>query len=117
MNKDRAYNIFQWSLLIFFVGAITLGITISINKNADLEGEQVSHTDCTVLDKYDKRASRGQAADHNYFVDSSCGTFRASSKDLSDTLEVGQVYDLSVTVGNWANKPTIITVEATVTSQ
>lgn len=117
MNKDRAYRIFLWSLLIFFGGMITLGIVIGINKDADLGGQQVSHTDCTILDKYDKKATRGLASDRNYFIESSCGTFRANTKDISDEVEVGQVCDLYVTVGNWANKPTIISVEVVTDSQ
>lgn len=111
MNHPRANRIFMWSLLVFFGGMIIFGITHNANKRADLRGEQVTHTECTVLEKYDKKMSRGRAADRNYFIDSSCGLFRADNKDLSDTLEVGQDYNWSATVGNWANKPTIISVE------
>jgi hypothetical protein len=111
MNNARANKIFVWSLLIFFGGMITFGITHYFTKQDDLRGEQVAHSECTVFDKYDKKVSRGRAADRNYFIDSSCGLFRASDKDFSDTLEVGQVYNWSATVGNWANKPTIISAE------
>ena len=84
------------------------GITISASKEADLAGEQLAHTECTVLDKYDKKIARGQPHKRNYFIDSSCGTFR-TSQEISNTLEIGQDYDWSATQGNWANKPTIIT--------
>lgn len=112
MNHSRANRYFMWSLLIFFGGMIVFGITIYANKRADLRGEQVVHTECTVFEKYDKKVARGQAHKRNYFIDSSCGLFRADSKDLSDTLEIGQDYNWSSTVGNWANKPTILSVEA-----
>lgn len=112
MNQPRANRYFIWSLLIFFGGMIIFGITHNANKRADLKGEQVAHTDCTVFKKYDKKMSRGRAADLNYFIDSSCGLFRADSKALSDTLEVGKAYNWSSTVGNWANKPTIVSVES-----
>lgn len=112
MNKDRANRIFMWSLLVFFGGMITFGVTHNFSKRADLRGEQIAHTECTVFEKYDKSVSRGRAADRNYFIDSSCGLFRAENKASSDTLEVGQTYDWSATVGNWANKPTILLVES-----
>ena len=111
MNKSLANRIFIWSLVVFFGGMIVFGITHYVSKRADLKGERVAYTGCTVYEKYDKRVSRGRAADRNYFIDSSCGLFRADSKALSDTLEVGQEYDWSTTIGNWANKPTIVSVE------
>lgn len=95
-----------------FGGMIIFGITHSATKRADLAGEQAAHTECTVFEKYDKKVSRGRAADRNYFIDSSCGLFRADSKALSDTLEVGKAYNWSSTIGNWANKPTIVSVES-----
>lgn len=113
MNNRLAHRIFMWSLLIFFGGMIIFGLTHYANKRADLKGEKVAHTECTVYEKYDKKMSRGMAADRNYFIDSSCGLFRADSKALSDTLEVGKAYNWSSTVGNWANKPTITSVEST----
>lgn len=113
MNQSRANRYFIWSLVVFFGGMIIFGITHYASKRADLKGEQVSHTECTVYAKYDKKVSRGRAADRNYFIDSSCGLFRADSQALSDTLEVGQAYDWSATVGNWANKPTIISAKST----
>lgn len=111
MNNARANRILMWSLLIFFGGMIIFGTTHNLSKRADLKGERLAHTECTVLDKYDKKMSRGRAADRNYFIDSSCGTFRASDQALSNSLEIGQDYNWSATVGNWANKPTIISVE------
>lgn len=110
MNNIKANRWLFWSVLAIFGGMIIFGITINSSKEADLTGEQVNHTECTVLGKYDKKLARGQAHKRNYFIDSSCGTFR-TSEDLSNTLEVGQDYDWSATVGNWANKPTILSVE------
>lgn len=108
MNHRLANRLLFWSLLIFFGGMIVFGIVHYETKKDDLAGEQIAHTDCTVFEKYDRKVSRGRAADLNYFIDSSCGLFRADNKALSDTLDVGQVYDFSATVGNWANKPTIL---------
>lgn len=111
MNISRANKLFIWGLVIFFGGMITFGIILNVTKANDLRGEQVAHAECTVLDKYDRKGSGGRAAPRMYYIDSSCGTFRVRDRAFSDTLEIGQVYNWSATVGNWANKPTIISAE------
>lgn len=108
MNQRLAGRLVGWGLLISLGALAVFGIMHYETKKDDLAGEQIAHTDCTVFEKYDRKVSRGRAANLNYFIDSSCGLFRADNKALSDTLDVGQVYDFSATVGNWANKPTIL---------
>lgn len=106
MDQAKGQKFFLISLAIFFGGLLTLAIALHLGKQSDLEGEQTSYTQCEVFEKYDKKIARGQAHKRNYFIGSSCGTFR-TSQQISESLEIGGYYDWSATSGNWANKPTI----------
>jgi hypothetical protein len=111
LNSRRGQSI----LMIAFGLLIGVGIVYALvshnAKKADLEGTQTSYTGCQITEKDSRKTVRGRAHEPNYYIMSSCGTFR-TSEDIYNRLEVGNYYDWSATAGNWANKPTIKTIES-----
>lgn len=85
-----------------------MGLGFSAASNNDMHGEQVAHSSCHVTGKPTSQRSRGQAQErYNYYIDSTCGKFRAD-KDTYNKLELDNTYDLVTTTGNWSNKPSIV---------
>lgn len=81
--------------------------------NVDLAGSKIAHSKCVVTDKHVKTYYDGRISSiSGYEVDTSCGLFDATST-VYDTLGKGQSYNLAVTAGNWANKPTVVSAEET----
>lgn len=102
--KVQGFLLIALGLLILF--GIVFGIASYYAKDADLEGEQISHTQCQVYEKDSRKTTRGRAHEPNYYIYSSCGEFQ-TSEEIYNGLEVEEYYDWFATAGSWANKPTI----------
>lgn len=74
-------------------------------KQDDLNEERVLHSACVVTDK-SMTPNRNGREFNAYKVDTSCGDFVTDS-DLFESISESETYNLTVTAGNWANKPTI----------
>lgn len=85
--------------VLAFVGClIWLGAANKADEDA-WNGERVTQSSCTIVNKGTEAAKYGS----RFFVESSCGMFRTHDK-LWDVVEVGQVYELKSTKGNWAHQ-------------
>lgn len=97
--------------VLVFLAAALIGISLMMGqaKQDDLSQENVLHASCVVKDK--ELIPNRLGRDYNtYKVATSCGNF-VTGYDLFDSLNENETYDLITTVGNWANKPTIISFE------
>lgn len=107
MNRKVLNKLLMLGILIILGGLSVFGIIIYETKKDDLKAEPVVHTECAVIEKYDRKLVRGRANEPAHFIDSSCGLFQTSA-DIANSLETGKNYNLTATEGNWANKPTIL---------
>lgn len=78
-------------------------------KQDDFNGEKTLHESCVVMDT-SMTPNRNGREFSTYKVTTSCGDF-VTDFDLFETIAMDETYDLITTVGNWANKPTIISIE------
>lgn len=113
MATNKELSGVKKEIIIFVALVITVMVAVMggflIQGNAaqqDMNGETVTHSKCTITDK-SVSSIRGAIS---YFVATTCGEFRISP-ELYEQVQVGESYEMTVTSGNWANKPTIISVE------
>jgi hypothetical protein len=72
----------------------------------DMSGEQLTYKGCTVT-KNSETNVKGVVL---YDLRTTCGDFKPA-KEMRDEMQVDGTYDLTTTVGNWANPPTVLSVE------
>lgn len=74
----------------------------------DMAGEKVFHANCAVTEKEQVSQSNGKMITNTLFrLTTSCGNFE-TDRTLYEAIAQGQTYNLTSTVGNWANKPTVV---------
>lgn len=88
-------------------GAALMGNAI----RSDMTGDKVAHANCTVTDKQEAVQTNGKTITNILFrLTTSCGNFE-TDRTLYETIAQGKTYNLTSTVGNWANKPTVTSAE------
>ena len=104
-------------LLSGFASIICLGLTLTIMfiiggaTRADLNGEKTVHSNCNVFEKKINSYFNGKMiTTSGYELETSCGNFKTDS-DIYKNIEPNQTYNLTSTVGNWANRATVVAVE------
>jgi hypothetical protein len=85
--------------VLTFLGFMIWGGAAKKADDAAWNGERVVQSSCTITNKGTTQMKNG----FHFFVESTCGVFRTHDK-LWDTVEVGQVYELKSTKGNWAHQ-------------
>lgn len=113
MAKNKELSQVKKEVLIFGIivaavlGAV-VGACLIYDKvvQQDMNGERVTYSGCTVTDS-SAASVRGAIS---YFVATTCGTFR-TTPEVYERTKIGETYNMETTVGNWANKPTLISVE------
>lgn len=96
---------------LIFATIVLVGISFAMGqaKQDDLSQGTTLHKSCVVNDK-EFIANRAGRDYSTYKVKTSCGEFVTDST-LYETVVQNETYDFTATVGNWANKPTILTAE------
>lgn len=115
MKKPSSDGVKRFSIFVATLGAmavILVGVSMMAGeaKQADMNKEVVSHSDCVVTDKSREPNRNGREYD-TYKIATSCGDFVTDS-DLFESIYENETYDLTATLGNWANKPTILSITA-----
>lgn len=107
-GRNRLYDFIG---VLIFLAAALVGVSLMMGqaKQSDFNGEKVLHTSCEIKDKeiVPNRYGRDYST---YTVKTSCGDFVADST-LYDIIAQAGTYDITTTVGYWANKPTIFLME------
>lgn len=111
--KTANKKVYIWTGIVGVILGVILGGACLVGTaiRSDMTGEKVAHANCIVSDKETVQQTNGKAVTStSYKLITSCGNFN-SDRALYETINKGDTYNLTSTVGNWANKPTILTAE------
>lgn len=114
--KTANKKVYLWAGIGGVLLGVILGGTFLVGSaiRSDMTGEKVAHANCTITDKQEVSQTNGKAITSISFkLTTSCGSFE-TDRSLYETINQGKTYNLTSTVGNWANKPTVVNAETTV---
>lgn len=109
-------KVYLWTGLFGVVVGVLMGGAMLAGQatELDMKGEKVVHTSCSIIDKPLSYSTNGRSITSvSYGLRTSCGDFR-SNESLDRTITLNETYNLTATVGNWANKPTVVSAEIVV---
>ncbi|MNG23595.1 hypothetical protein D3C84_1082200 [compost metagenome] len=114
MKKPSREAAERFLLFVATLGALTSTLVAGSMiagqaKQDDFNGEKTLHESCVVMDT-SMTPNRNGREFNTYKVTTSCGDF-VTDFDLFETITENETYDLTATAGNWASKPTIISIE------
>lgn len=111
LSSDTAQRVYVFvaALIATAAALILFSLMAGEAKNNDLNKDKILHSSCVVKSKEIDTTRVGKT----YNVDTSCGKFITDSS-LFETLNQDGTYDLTTTPGNWATKPSIVSIATSV---